>query len=170
MLHNSALCLSLSLASCSMKTNVVSKLDGRIFDNESNNPYSPGNNGQFELPFQILGTATDDHGRVQEIFLDKIFNYKQFGDATGLEDDGFGGKQFSAELENILINALTIKSIETRIKKYQECSSDYCKKQLQKEEGKKDELSIEDLSSTADIFDQSIALLFGNKTTIGQVR
>ena len=156
--------------------------------NNGANPYAPDNDSQFYLPLDILGTATDVHGQILGKYLDQLFDYVRFPDdgSNGIEVCGSGRPDceqgsliFSTELKDLFIEAFVYNSIQEQIDLYQECVDDtstqvnepddpFCEDQLALLKGIQEGLSNEGLTSST-FFDESIALLFGNKTTIGQV-
>ena len=123
------------------------------------------------------GRVVDGHGQIldQSAFLDQVYNYINVGDSDGIKIVD-GTPIFSAGLKSKLIEVYTLgENIEDMIEDYE--------KRVEKEDaGPVKELCklilaiLKDLRATLSNqglvrsqLDTSIALLFGNKTTIGQV-
>ena len=144
-------------------------------NNETTNPFTPNGNDQsiygkqLSLPTRVLGSdkqQKDVYGQITGKYLDEIFKYHPIGDVTEgerLEDDG---TTFSEELKNIIIEAYArSEEISDLIKMYDDEGNDKKKALL---ESLKQSIFV-DRGLDRSVLDTSIALLFGNKTTVGQV-
>lgn len=163
----------------------------RIFSGSSStdsrtNPYAPGGDDQFQLPVNVKvltddsnsnsGISFDKHGQINVTFMDQVFDYINVGDSSGI-DNTESTPTLTENLTNQLIFAYSIgEDIDTEIEYYKECqdSQDYtdpqkevCKKEKEKLQTLKDDLFEFGLERSS--LDASVALFFGNKTTIGQV-
>lgn len=159
----------------------------RIFsDSSGTNPYAPGGDDQFQLPVNVKvltddsnsksGISFDKHGQINVAFMNQVFDYINVGDSSGIDNTG-STPTLTENLKNQLIFAYSIgEDIDTEIEYYKECqdSEDYtdaqkevCKKEKEKLQTLKDDLFEFGLERSS--LDASVALFFGNKTTIGQV-
>ena len=127
------------------------------------NPYAPDNDNQFQLPLRIRDVAIGDkHGQFldQSTYLNKVFEYIKVGPSNGL--DNTSTPVFSTALKRLLVELFTLSGdLDSFITFLEDSGSDEI-----------DVDSIIDLSGRGyerSTFDDSIALIFGNKTTIGQV-
>ena len=155
------------------------------------NPYAPDDDSQFQLPIRLNDYASvDEHGQFldESTFLDRVFDYVKIGDtgSDGLVGTGPGeSPTFSTTLDELLVDNYAanenienlIEDYEIRIEELQSCPSgdqDDCDllttiynaiiALLQQILSTK---SNQGLARSA--LDDSIALVFGNKTTIGSV-
>lgn len=173
--------------------------DNTIFpDSDLFNPYTPDANqrSQFQLPLSIKDSATDTHGQLTAKFLSDIFDYVEVGsganqkvvDTQGtphLSEDLIGkitpkfkrecinGRSVSCFLcpslpSEFLARAYSLdEAIDEAIKFFEDCDGEICSffaaflKDLARD--------FYDKGLDRTSLDTSIALVFGNKTTIGQV-
>ena len=152
---------------------MINGLEEKIFASSSsvNNPYTP-NPPEFKLPFNIAQNASDEYGQRNKIFLDKVFQYREIG-------DGASGNIDNTRLNDQAVSYLAVeyregKRIEDAIEFYDDCKNDRdderakeCKTRWQTNKDEQTRRFHRGLSRSS--LDASIALLFGNETTIGQV-
>mmetsp|Transcript_2549 Transcript_2549/g.3954 ORF Transcript_2549/g.3954 Transcript_2549/m.3954 type:complete len:1065 (-) Transcript_2549:183-3377(-) len=146
-----------------------------IFSTADNlyNPYTPdaGGRDQFQLPLSINNEGIDIHGKIIANKLDEIFQYTKVGDNGGIIGVS-GTPELSQDLKNFLAEAyFTDQSIDDLIAFFSDCDEEdepLCQAIL--------ELFLAPLRDNffnngldRKSLDTSIALVFGNKTTIGQV-
>jgi len=161
-------------------------LNAQIFsDNVGTNAYAPDNSNQFQLPLRLNGNALDEHGQIKSdsAFLDKAFFYQPVGKSNGIDDSG-ATPMFSTNLDTLLVESyakgvdlvLEIEKEEELLEKEKEknpCDG-ACKAEIDRLKVliKDYEEQLETLTNQGLVrsqLDDSIALLYGNKTTIGQV-
>ena len=147
---------------------------GQIFANYTgSNPYAPNEFRQFALPLRINDGGTDMHGQIQATFLDGIYKYVSVGD-IGEDQELVAGQDgtstLSGNLKSYLARQYSLdESFDNNIAYYQ--GLDECDESC--------EDSINALVEMRETFfgggldrsslDDSIALIFGNQTTIGQI-
>lgn len=170
-----------------VKNDIVKSLDAEIFSgNVGTNAYAPDGNDQFQLPLRLNDTALDEHGQIKSnsVFLDKAFFYQPVGGSNGIDDSG-ATPMFSVNLDTLLVESyakgvdlvLEIKMNKECVKEEEECNGgddDACEKRKKVCEDliKDYEEQLRTLTNQGLVrsqLDDSIALLYGNKTTIGQV-
>ena len=162
----------------SPQTDITKNLEGVIFSSNAYgafNPYDPDGNG-------LTGIIDDDnvidqHGQFRpgSTFLDVLFNYVKVGEDTNTRLSGLRRPIF-----NPLLRALLVESYSQEIRNndlieyYDDCKNDgdkaraeECNKQLEILEQNQAELAMRGLSRLQ--LDDSIAIIFGKGTTIGQV-
>lgn len=184
------LCLSL-LTYCTflLKNNLVHSLNKQIFSGSvpgPSNPYAPGGDDQFQLPLFLKGLtpkafnenedgiAFDIHGQINVTYLDEVFNYINVGDGSGI-DNTESTPTLTDALKEVLIRSYSEgQDIDEKIEFYDECKDDddderaeFCSDEKNRLVSEKEKLFDNGLDRTS--LDASIALIFGNKTTIGQV-
>ena len=165
-------------------------------NNNGTNPYAPDDDRQFQLPIRLNNYASvDEHGQFldQSTFLDRVFDYVKVGDggSDGLDGTGPGDTPtFSATLDQFLVNSYASnENIMNLIQDYQKLIEEYerscpfgdqtldqtlCdllisiyESLIETLQTLLSESSNQGLARSA--LDDSIALVFGNKTTIGSV-
>ena len=158
------------------KSSIVGTLGGSLFSfGATNNPYTSVQSEplQFSIPLNIKDSAIDEHGQIEAEYLDEIFEYVSVGPSDGLVS---GGNTFTTSFREQLAQAYyTDQLIDDLLEVFGKCAED-------------DESALQEVcQSLVDNFltplqndffnsgfdrsslDTSIALIFGNKTTIGQV-
>ena len=149
------------------------------------NPYAPGGDDQFQLPLFLKGLtpkafnenedgiAFDIHGQINVTYLDEVFNYIDVGDISGI-DNTESTPTLTDALKDVLIRSYSEgQDIDEKIEFYDECKYDdgsrgaFCTREKNRLVLVKEDLFDNGLDRTS--LDASIALIFGNKTTIGQV-
>ena len=159
------------------KSDLVKLLEGKnrpIFSTSDTkyNPYAPGSEDQFQLPLDIDDSATDDHGKLLSEYLDKIFDYQPVGDPDDDEEiDNMGSTpKLSEDLKDLLAEAYFVDQLVDDLIEYFEDQDD-CSLCDWLVENWLEPLRERYFSLGFDrsSLDTSIALIFGNKTTIGQV-
>lgn len=141
------------------------------------NPYAPGGNTQFQLPLSLNdATAVDEHGQIKEdsTSLDDVFNYVSVGDGSGIDNSG-ATPMFSTALKELFISQYILaEDLAALLETYEECEDD-------KDADKADACTsmansvralltaVSNQGFERSQLDDSIALIFGNSTTIGQV-
>ena len=143
------------------------------------NPYAPDGTAQFKLPVRIDDGAKDEHGQLNEKFLNELFHYEPVGNIGDNEKiidiPDTETPRLSDELKDYLAQAFyyyDAKSLDDFIAFYDDCVrfswglfpscgglACFLLNIRNKFFKKLDRSSL----------DTSIALVFGNKTTIGQV-
>ena len=159
-------------------------------DNNGANPYASDDDRQFQLPIRLNNYASvDEHGQFldQSTFLDLVLDYVKVGDNDGLDGTGPGETpSFSTTLDEFLVGNYALNAyIPNIIEDYKELIEVYersCPSGDQEEcdtlilifelfigyfQTLLSERSNQGLARSA--LDDSIALVFGNKTTIGSV-
>jgi len=170
-----------------MYPDIVNNINGKIFsDNDGTNAYAPDDNGQFQLPLSISGgTALNEHGQIKSdsTFLDKAFFYQPVGRSDGIDDSG-ATPMFMSHLDTLLVENyakgvdLVLEIEKNKELLQQEDEKNPCEKDCEDEKARlkgliKDyEEQLKTLTNQGLVrsqLDDSIALLYGNGTTIGQV-
>lgn len=138
------------------------------------NPYSPDGSLQFSMPTGIADEdgIVDEHGQFQSgsTFLDVLFDYVDVGELESNDPPSFGDS-----LKELLVESYSQEERNNRlIEYYNECKDDEdddraedCKMQLETLEKEQDNLVRAGRSRVQ--LDDSIAMVFGNKTTVGQI-
>jgi hypothetical protein len=133
-------------------------------------PYAPfpSSRNQFQIPNSIKTTSTDQHGQLKSSFLDKTFDYVPVNlNNEGIEYPSNLTPRLSVPLKKWLANRFKETDLFYALYEYfkdcgANCNAYFAELQTQQEDWFGLGLDITSL-------DTSIALIFGNKTTIGQV-
>lgn len=138
------------------------------------NPYSPFGGLQFSIPTGIddEDNNIDVHGqfRSDSTFLDALFDYVNVGSLKSNDP-----LSFDDALKTLLVQSYSQEERNNRLIEYHnECKDDEddgrakeCEKQLETLEKEQDNLARDGLSRVQ--LDDSIAIVFGNGTTVGQI-
>ncbi|KAL9191170.1 hypothetical protein ACHAXT_000876, partial [Thalassiosira profunda] len=150
----------------------LSDSDNALFSSDPNrfNPYAPSGGNQFEIPLGISTDGTDKHGQLIATKLDQLYNYIAVGSDTPGIDNSQNPPGLSDELRDYLAFAYSSgQFFDDRIEYFEsldECDA-FCEANLAIYRALKD--AFFQLGLDRSSLDASIALTFGNKTTIGQV-
>ncbi|KAL3786294.1 hypothetical protein ACHAW5_001907 [Stephanodiscus triporus] len=160
--------------------NLTETEDRKIFSfsNERFHPYAPfpDSRNQFQIPKSIDATDIDKHGQLQSKYLDEIFDYVQVDLSNGQIDYGGGGSGTFDRSITPNLNTNLKKWLAARFKERDvfDAQYQYFKENEREftyftEKFKKQQDDWFGLGLDITSLDTSIALIFGNKTTIGQV-
>lgn len=135
---------------------------------DSTNPFSKSNS-QLSIPYRMTNEEIDrdDHGQIKVNKLDKIFDFVDIDSSNDqtLVSDGLGARpKFSEELSSYLERSFSILDYLGRKGKVPKYMDNTLKAFA---EGVK--RSFYDKKVTRTALDDSLALIFGNRTTVGQV-
>ena len=140
-------------------------------------PYGPISKSiyQFQIPNAVDTSYTDQHGQLKSSFLDQIFDYVPVELSNGRIE--YGGlpdfnlsltPNLSVDLKEWLADRFQETDLfDAQYKYFKKCSTPFCKTYFEKLQTQIDDYFKQGLDITS--LDTSIALIFGNKTTIGQV-
>lgn len=163
----------------SLYDNFNSTVLPRIFSNNpGSNPYNPTNGQQFELPLGIdPTTALDKHGQILDSapFLDILYDYVTLIEGSGI-DNSSGTPKFTPDLKKLLVDEyVASEDLKKRLKFYEDCEDDddddratFCKDMVDAIEELLKKQSDQGFNRFQ--LDFSIAYIFGNGTSPGQVR
>lgn len=153
--------------------------DGRqIFSSgiQSYNPYTPQSVIQFQIP-KTVTSFTDKFGRLTSPYLDQIFDYVpvetsnnkviRYGDSL-IGDNFTLTPKLSPGLKEWLADRFKDNDLfDAQYKYFKKCTTTDCQSYFEKLKTQNDDYFKKGLNITS--LDTSIALIFGKKTTIGQV-
>ncbi len=140
-------------------------------------PYAliPKSINQVQIPNAVDTSYTDQHGQLKSSFLDQIFDYVLVQLSNGRIE--YGGlpdfnlsltPNLSEDLEEWLADRFQETDLfDAKYKYFKKCSTPFCKTYFEKLQTQIDDYFKQGLDITS--LDTSIALIFGNKTSIGQV-
>ena len=131
-------------------------------DASKHNPYGPDTETQFSI-------RKDDHGHIVVKHLDKIFKYVELGTGTmELENNDDSTPQFNKQLKDFLVSAYaTSESLAEQAKFWSD--SDFPGSDALADSYEMILAINANQGFDRSSLDTSIALIFGNQTTVGQV-
>ena len=149
--------------------------DRKIFSggDQRFHPYAPfpSSRNQFQIPNSIDPSNTDQHGQLKSSYLNEIFVYVPV-DLNNGEIEYGGNLSLTPNLSEALTKWLADRFKErdlfdAQYQYFKKCQTAFCVDYFKKLQTQLDDYFEQGLDINS--LDNSIALIFGNKTTIGQV-
>ncbi|KAL3784268.1 hypothetical protein ACHAW5_005992, partial [Stephanodiscus triporus] len=141
------------------------------FANDRSHPYASdsSNINKFHIPNSIDAKKTDKHGQLQSSYLDEIFEYVAVALSNGIQYGGIGvTPHLSETLKEWLADRFKERDLfDAQYQYFKKCKTESCKNYFAELQMQQDDWYDKGLDINS--LDTSIALIFGNKTTIGQV-